>query len=599
MGDYKYKAFISYSHKDRKWTRWLHRRLETYPIPKNIIGNVTSAGPIPKRLKPIFRDREELSASNNLGEKIEAALASSQSLIIICSPAAAKSKWVNQEILTFKRNNRDAQLFSVIVEGEPYASGMPGREDEECFPPALRFEVNSDGSLSDVPAEPLAADLRPHADGKRLGFLKLISGMVGVGLDEVVQRDMKRSRKRVTAITSGSLATVLAMGMLTGLALDARLEAELAQAEAEAGRNDAEESIEFMLTDLKPELEKVGRLETLKVVGKRAEKYYYKYPISKHGDEALGRRARVFHFLGSILDKEGDLATANEYFLQAYEATDELLSRDPKNADRIFEHAQSAYYAGSIPFFERKYNTARPYFDEYIKLAEKLNIVEPESLRGLQEKTYAYTNLGAFLAQTGNKHHALQIYETSIPIYKKIASSNLDNPNYVIDLAQAYAWMADASEPDYKLSLLHRKEQVECLREALEYHKENLNLVHHYLLARAGEARAEIAIKNYDVAKTIIEMELQKSIMLSLRNEDNLHWIENQALFYLLDAENDRASGRLQEAVTSLENYVAIKNKLQNKQNYTSYFFDRQTIRFDQVSNGIFDNQLYVNLTNQ
>ena len=244
MGDYKYKAFISYSHKDRKWTRWLHRRLETYPIPKNIVGSVTSVGAIPKRLKPIFRDREELSASNNLGEKIEAALASSQSLIIICSPAAAKSKWVNQEILTFKRNNRDAQLFSVIVEGEPYASAMPGRKDEECFPPALRYEVNPDGSLSDVPAEPLAADLRPHADGKRLGFLKLISGMIGVGLDEVVQRDMKRGRKRVMAITSGSLATVLAMGTLTGFALDARSEAELAQAEAEAGRNDAEESIE-------------------------------------------------------------------------------------------------------------------------------------------------------------------------------------------------------------------------------------------------------------------------------------------------------------------------------------------------------------------
>ena len=114
-------------------------------------------------------------------------MASSQSLIIICSPAAAKSKWVNQEILTFKRNNRDAQLFSVIVDGEPYASTMPGREEEECFPPALRYDVNADGSLSDTPAEPLAADLRPHADGKRLGFVKLISGMIGVGLDEVVQ----------------------------------------------------------------------------------------------------------------------------------------------------------------------------------------------------------------------------------------------------------------------------------------------------------------------------------------------------------------------------------------------------------------------------
>lgn len=267
MGDYKYKAFISYSHKDRNWTRWLHRRLETYPIPKNIIGNVTPAGVIPKRLKPIFRDREELSASNNLGEKIEAALASSENLIIICSPAAANSKWVNQEILTFKRNNRDAQLFSVIVEGEPYASTMPGREDEECFPPALRYEVNPDGSLSDIQAEPLAADLRPHADGKRLGALKLISGMIGVGLDEVVQRDMKRGRRRVTAITTASLATVLAMGTLTGFALDARQEAE-------QRRNDAEGLIGFMLGDLKERLEPVGRLDVLENVAKEALDYY-------------------------------------------------------------------------------------------------------------------------------------------------------------------------------------------------------------------------------------------------------------------------------------------------------------------------------------
>jgi len=302
VGDYKYKAFISYSHKDRKWAQWLHRRLETYPIPKNIVGNVTSAGVTPKRLKPIFRDREELSAASNLGKKIEAALASSKNLIIICSPAAAKSKWVNQEILSFKRNNRDAQIFSVIVEGEPYASTKPGREDEECFPPALRYEINPDGSLSGVQAEPLAADLRPHADGKRLGALKLISGMIGVGLDEVVQRDMRRGRKRVTAITTGSLATVLAMGTLTGFALDARQEAE-------QRRNDAEGQIEFMLTDLKVKLESVGRLDALEAVGNQAATYYDGYDLADHDDNALGRRARVFHYLGEIQDSIEPLHT--------------------------------------------------------------------------------------------------------------------------------------------------------------------------------------------------------------------------------------------------------------------------------------------------
>ena len=47
----------------------------------------------------------------------------------------------------------------------------------ECFPPALRFEVDAAGELTDRPAEPIAADLRPEADGKDNARLKLIAGM--------------------------------------------------------------------------------------------------------------------------------------------------------------------------------------------------------------------------------------------------------------------------------------------------------------------------------------------------------------------------------------------------------------------------------------
>ncbi len=35
--DYKYKAFISYSHQDKKWGDWLHRSLETYRVPKGLV----------------------------------------------------------------------------------------------------------------------------------------------------------------------------------------------------------------------------------------------------------------------------------------------------------------------------------------------------------------------------------------------------------------------------------------------------------------------------------------------------------------------------------------------------------------------------------
>ncbi|NNC77299.1 MAG: toll/interleukin-1 receptor domain-containing protein, partial [Woeseiaceae bacterium] len=70
--DYKYKAFISYSHKDEKWASWLHKALETYSVPKHLVGQSTAYGPVPARIAPIFRDREELSTATNLGDVLTA-----------------------------------------------------------------------------------------------------------------------------------------------------------------------------------------------------------------------------------------------------------------------------------------------------------------------------------------------------------------------------------------------------------------------------------------------------------------------------------------------------------------------------------------------
>ena len=56
-------AFLSYSHRDRKPGDWLHRALETYPVPKRNVGQPTRDGQRPRKLFPLFRDTEELSAS--------------------------------------------------------------------------------------------------------------------------------------------------------------------------------------------------------------------------------------------------------------------------------------------------------------------------------------------------------------------------------------------------------------------------------------------------------------------------------------------------------------------------------------------------------
>ncbi len=187
---FKYRAFLSYSHRDAHWAKWLHAALEGYSIDKDLVGRQTPVGAVPKVLRPIFRDREDFSAGHSLTEQTAAALDASQFMVVLCSPNAAKSQYVNEEIRRFKALGRADRVIPVIVAGEP------GDPDEECFPPALRFKLGSDGALTDEREEPIAADARPQGDGKALAKIKLIAGLLGVGFDEIVRRDQRARRRR-------------------------------------------------------------------------------------------------------------------------------------------------------------------------------------------------------------------------------------------------------------------------------------------------------------------------------------------------------------------------------------------------------------------
>jgi tetratricopeptide (TPR) repeat protein len=231
----RYSAFISYSHSEARIARWLHHALEGYRLPKGLAGSPSPFGPVPRRLPPVFRDRDELPASGDLGRELRGALADSRFQIVLCSPRAAASKWVQEEVLAFKRVHGETRTLALIVGGEPYAGG-----DEECFPAALRFRLDPAGRLSDIPAEPIAADLRPGKDGRRLALLKLVAGIAGVPLDALVRRDAARRQRRLLAVTAAALAVAV---VTIGLAIYAEQQRRVAVSQ----RLLAERSLEFLI----------------------------------------------------------------------------------------------------------------------------------------------------------------------------------------------------------------------------------------------------------------------------------------------------------------------------------------------------------------
>jgi tetratricopeptide (TPR) repeat protein len=233
----RYSAYISYNHRDRRQAVWLHRALETYRIPRRMRGRASPFGPLESRLLPVFRDRDELAASADLAQSVRVALGQSQSLIVICSPNGAQSRWVNEEIRTFTALGRGNRIQCLIVAGEPYASTTPGADPaQECFPAALLERAN----------QPLAADLRKGQDGPTNAKLKLLAGVLGVGYDELRQREQARRTQRLAAASVALGLVAVIMTALAGLALVARNEAVRQRDIARQKTITAERTVDFV-----------------------------------------------------------------------------------------------------------------------------------------------------------------------------------------------------------------------------------------------------------------------------------------------------------------------------------------------------------------
>ncbi len=215
----KYRAFISYSHADTAWAKWLHRGLEGFRIDKDLAGRETATGAIPPSLRPIFRDRDDFTAGHTLNEQTQAALDASAALIAICSPSAAKSHYVNEEIRSFKSLYPKRPVIPLIV------AGKPDDNELECFPPALKFKLDAKGRITKKRIEMLAADAREEGDGKDLALAKVIAGLLGLTSDDVFRRaDRERRaatrRKRRVQALFGVLAVLLGTGLIGWLNQD-------------------------------------------------------------------------------------------------------------------------------------------------------------------------------------------------------------------------------------------------------------------------------------------------------------------------------------------------------------------------------------------
>lgn len=508
---HRYSAFISYSHADAKAVRKLHRQLETYRLPAQLAG---AKGHGARRLKPVFRDSDEMSAAHDLTEAIREALAQADYLIVICSPDAAKSQWVGREIEVFRALHGDRRILAALMSGDP----------ETSFPPALRHGAH------DSAIEPLAADFRPGASGGRMAMLRLVAPMAGVHLDDLVHRDAQRQLRRFSLVSAGTVVTIAIVALLAMLALNARTDAAL-QARRANGLGD------FMLSDLRKGLEAAGRHDLLREVNRATLEA--DVDVSKMTPEQRIQRAAALQNVAKDAEKAGDLSSARAKVDEAYKITAALLSAKPNDPKRLFAHAQSEYWVGFVSWREGNGAAAKAGFESYARLANHLSTTDPKNDDWRMEKVYASNNLGMLVLRHAKDAVGAEPYfRKSLEELATITTHRPNNFDALFDRTNALGWLADCQRLQHRLrdASATRETQknvlVGILAKNPRHHEVQSKLLGYQLAA----ARIAAEMGDEGRALSLLESGRQKALAMAEDDPDNKDLGKQARMFELFKA---------------------------------------------------------------
>ncbi len=228
----KYNAFLSYSHAaDGALAPALQSALQRLARPWNRL-----------RALRIFRDQTSLSASPELWPAIVAALADADYFLLLASPAAAASRWVQRGI-EWWLEHRSPQRMLVLVTGGDLSWDEAASDFDwsrtDAIPSCLRARF---------PSEPLWVDLRWVTSGDTLSLrhvqfrqavLDVAAPLHGRSKDELDGEDVRQfARTRRLARGAVAALVLLTVGALAAavFAVRQRNEAMRQTTIAQAGR---------------------------------------------------------------------------------------------------------------------------------------------------------------------------------------------------------------------------------------------------------------------------------------------------------------------------------------------------------------------------
>lgn len=384
-------------------------------------------------------------------------------------------------------------------------------------------------------------------------------------LAELLDKPARRTRRR-RWIAAGVVALT---SLLVGLVLVSYLavEARRARRESERRQGQAEDLIGFMLEDLRPKLEKVGRLDLLDAVGDRALAHFEAVPESELSPLELARRVEALRQVAEVRLAQGALEPARQIAERARNLAG-ILVREHPSADHQRILALANTMLGGIWTDLDDPLAAHGAFAQALTAARRAVALAPGEPVFERLLAAALSDTGVGLKALGKMDEAIARFSESQELLRRLlaahalAGDEAAESATVSELATTLAWLSSALEESGRLEegTAARRENLVLLERLVREHDDPVAR-NDLATARDFLARLLLSQGRAEEAATEQRLALAAFVELAALDPQNSDWTRSAAVAHLnlgwiladldelpeADAELERGSAGLEE----------------------------------------------------
>ena len=415
-----YNAFISYSHaRDKAIASALQSVLQR-------LGKAWYE----RRSLRVFRDDTSLSATPHLWPTIEVALGHSDFFILLASPEAALSPWVNREVEYWLENKGTETLLIAVTQGPLTWDANTGDftwNESTPLPSVLKGRFSN---------EPKWVDLRDYRAGANTHdhrFLELVAdfsaAIHGVPKEDILSQEVHQQRRALLLAWSTAALLLTLVGITAWywnsavaerkIAETERNHAQQSQLKAEKNYASAKSTVDRLIYNITQtiELSQGIRIDTvthlLDAAKTTLDKLIDDNPDDfdlKASESSLLDEFAKFYVAGGDLPRAATLASQNVAINQ------DLVNHDLANAGFAVSQIQALVRLGQVRFQTGAFVEAEKLFEEALRARDAVVAHYPLDQRGDAPAASASLFLGVMRFNRGDISNAKSSFDNALTL---------------------------------------------------------------------------------------------------------------------------------------------------------------------------------------